>query len=575
MIALEITPGNYLDLYPDTQIQIKRNNPLFGNGNLIPGEYTLPFDIPLTDHNAPLLLHPDVIENQRAKATFRDVTLWFDGLQVKTGQLVLSAIDLDNKKASANLKFGLSSVAEQLKSANLKDISNEVIQITATNYKKTISLTLLNKTGESSLTINGVEVPFEITALVTPADTVSVGIAVNQQTAEHNVKATYVSSQGSEDPFGSILLENENDPLNVDTELLVEYDPEFFTIETNYANNFNAFNTQCRDYLRPGSEPDDTLRFPVYINQRILNLSNGPFGFRGGRGRPRALRLNYGAFNPTIKLSYVLHQLAAFMNVRLTGTLLATTQYQESVIISSQSITRLLPFYRPFNFENPFRAPFIVKEMNVSDYLPDLSLNAFIKALKVRFGLSIRFDEKKGTLSINTIKSLVERTATDITHKMGFLEDVAIPQHQGIIVEAEKNDQDTRSTLDQYTQGSPEFISRKTKIASTLNVNFGNVLTVSMEREEPKSLMLAQIQNGRAVRQTLQSLSELLNPEMRMLLRGRQVRAKADFTAVEILNLDLEQKQRIDQVEYLIKEATITLTMTGIRPVDCTLMSIG
>lgn len=86
MLAVKINNA-FLDLYPNTTISFTLKNLMYLGGatDIIPGSYSLPFTIPLTDRNKRLLKHPGQIDNTLDFIEDEVAEIWFSGIPLFTG----------------------------------------------------------------------------------------------------------------------------------------------------------------------------------------------------------------------------------------------------------------------------------------------------------------------------------------------------------------------------------------------------------------------------------------------------------------------------------------------------------
>src|SRR4051812_22359781 len=118
MIRLEVE-GKALKLPDDVKITLSVNNPLFNDDDIIPGDYSIPFELisPEDDgDNAVALEHVDVIENQTVSRK-RDCKIFFDDVLYKAGKLVNQEI---SGRVQSNFLGGFNAYPN-LKTLKLRD----------------------------------------------------------------------------------------------------------------------------------------------------------------------------------------------------------------------------------------------------------------------------------------------------------------------------------------------------------------------------------------------------------------------------------------------------------------------
>lgn len=91
MIGIEVK-GKMLDIYPDTSIRLTINSPIYTGGEPtnIEGSYTFPFNLPLSDHNSVVLDYPDIAANANTTLLYEGVQLYAEGLPLLKGDLILN-----------------------------------------------------------------------------------------------------------------------------------------------------------------------------------------------------------------------------------------------------------------------------------------------------------------------------------------------------------------------------------------------------------------------------------------------------------------------------------------------------
>lgn len=114
MIQLNLN-GEWIDL-GETDIRLEKVNPMFIT-DLYQGDYTFPFTVPLTDHNARILGLPSRIDLLDRQVEF-NVDVYLYGMFYSTGKLIVNAAT--KKTVSFNIAFGIRAMTNADKS--LKDV---------------------------------------------------------------------------------------------------------------------------------------------------------------------------------------------------------------------------------------------------------------------------------------------------------------------------------------------------------------------------------------------------------------------------------------------------------------------
>lgn len=109
----------FLDLYDGTEINLSLKSPLFDKElDLIPGSYSLPVTVPLTDRNRILLDFPDRRDNYNRHKIIDEVGLYIAGVEYTSGRLYV--VGASNRTAKVSL---LINGLEKLKDKKLSEVN--------------------------------------------------------------------------------------------------------------------------------------------------------------------------------------------------------------------------------------------------------------------------------------------------------------------------------------------------------------------------------------------------------------------------------------------------------------------
>jgi hypothetical protein len=630
MIGIKVN-GEFLDLFPDTRISLKLRNPIFAEGNIIPGSYSLPFEIPCEDlnpYNDRILEHPAEVCRHERKKVHKDVIIYFDGNQLKKGNLIIN--NVEKGVASCNFQFGLASVSEELKSVYVKDIIAEEIVLNAATYTKKAQVAV-----NSNWNFNGVSSPMSITVngkdyeqeAASAADMIQ-GLTdqINANEEAPLAKATFFSSgfNGGTEPY--MELEPLFDPTNLETPFSVAQP----TGNSPQDINFHVL-TNSEEYLQPiadsvnayisATPPDGKIRFPVVFNQAISPIWQAA---KPGEQRTRkppdimmnnqldgTLKLNvyrstitadinltfyaenFTSLAPFLKLKHVIDSIAAYFNISIEGDFLSTEDYTKALIFPQDTLDskQLYVGESEFIFWRP--------SFNLSELVsPDLKAIDLLKALQTRYSLAIYYDEDRRMLTLNTREQiLTNRNYTDITKKVSPPQNIEESFKEGIKLEAETEKDDEFASQDEYSVGMEEELVIKTPVSGILSIkSFPEVPQVSIEY--PVKSIRFVFEHGivtetkeEGARSTTEvtyykatnSLSHTNDFEglytifwkqfLRFLMRRRKVHFEAALTLHDIMNVNWERKIRAGEVNYLLDEMSVTLSPKGINPAQLSLFS--
>ncbi len=155
MISIKVN-NTFLELNSDTRINIKRKNPIFGDGKVIPGSYSIPFEIPIGEAspaNSQTFEHLDIIENAECFDTIQ-AELYIDKVLYQIGDLKISGVD--DFSITTNFVFGFETLSESIKDRTLRDIiTEEIVLFSDTAYQKEVTLNYDIENTDIVLTING------------------------------------------------------------------------------------------------------------------------------------------------------------------------------------------------------------------------------------------------------------------------------------------------------------------------------------------------------------------------------------------------------------------------------------
>ncbi len=585
MIEVVLPNLERLDLYPTTSLSLKRNNPILAEGVFIPGEYSLPFEVPLTESNARNLSHPHLLDNTRSVRKIQDVRIYVDGIFYKKGTIYIGVANNQKKSIQIEFRFGLSAYADSIKTGTLPDIIDEDFVLTATVYQKTVYLqynTTYPLTGDYSLVVNNNR--YEAATLPALASAIDSG--------EQFVTASY-SASGFPGGSGAYItlacaFSGFDTPLKVkpgnnqvwlqSSNIAAIQDPVFTAIEAYY----------------DAEPPDDKIRFPMSVNLRYRkDYEDDHFINYNADGLLIRNTLDFftpgnkNSIQPYVKLSHLLTSIATYLGLTLEGDFIATSYYDEALIDSTENLS----FSADMAGDEKFL--FTKKSFNLRDLVPNITISDFLKALQTRFNLGIYVNENAKTLRLqHRDPILVAKTFQDIT---ALTYDIDNPEQKGVDGVALKSNQSSSDLLaptDKYLFGSAEEI--------TIETNCGSL---HEETEEQTDLDM--------VHQDINS-----SPGLRLLFEGGTI---ADTNAIdrniavsapaegylfadiyaarwkfwlnwyltrrfipgtiqmgmrELTKLNWESKFRIDGIDYILVSTEETITMEGIKPVRVALYKV-
>lgn len=624
MIGIEVA-GEFLDLYPDTRINLKLINPIFADGNVIPGSYSIPFTVPGGDSspkNARLLKNPDVVENQEADPRL-SANIWFDGIRYKTGKI---KIDIGgNSQTSITFRFGLTTISEDFKKLKLRDLVSEVIDMAPSHtYTKKVFLAARTTTygGTFNINVNG--------KVYSGASNSAIAAAINADVEEPRARATYIASvldPGATDHFS---LENYDDPNNVLAPLEIDL-PEseswarWFIEADDFEADYNGpIQTWLNDYH--SATPSSTkLRFGLVKNSGLFTADKTEPGRGGliafsspfinladaddfllnrpvsnGSFNPR----NYTSIVPFVRLRHLIDRIKTIVDIE--GDFETYTDLDEAVIIHSNALDT------PIQFIGTFKWLATRTVFNINEFVPDITVVDFLKGLQTRFNIAVYFNERTNKIRMQSRDAiLADDNFTEISNLCAKKQRVTYELNpSGIRLIAAGDNDDKLSIEDSFEIGNPDteivspisgfnqqeahnpHIFRRWLITSLTSKAFESIVTDREFNtkipftigfyEYRSSLDTSAIDYPTIVKDspsgpfTFTGLAETRwKKYLRFLFNRKGLPVDVQFEIRHLLEIDWEKKYTFDRVKYLIASLDITLTMRGIEPIKSELYPTG
>lgn len=624
MISIKVN-GQFLELYPSTKINLKLNSPIFAEDNVIPGSYTIPFQIPFgqaSEINSIILSHYDVISNTSSKKKIDNVELMFDYVTYKTGQLHIGSFSKTTGDLNINFIFGFSTLVENLKVLEVKELVNEEFVVQNTGIQKAIYLKpTAFASSPYSLVVNGRSYS---------NTTLSLLVADINADPENNANATYFATGttplGETDNF--IRLKNGDDGFNPLAELSVLASPNTFIERRKwYVEPYlDDYLDQVRSFVNTYADevyPDDKIRFP-YINNRglyeddftlITDESTGsgfvkfkrypsvnasdPDGyvkndpFWGLNNNTPFFIENLNSLQPFVLLRHIIDKIIIALNVNLEGDITETSDFDSLLVYSNQTLDI------PLDFIGSQQFIFTKQTFNLKDYVPKIKAVDLLKEFQKLFCAAVYYNEKSGNIRIQSRKHIIENTIyEDITHLAGanpIIEDIS---STGIRLEQAQEDKDLATSPQVYETGNFIEDTIPTKISGldrdildlaifTESATGPYVDNSSQEKNFNLRLFFYKGISTNSSGTDYPSASYKGNYSLKWIdgdeteigmintfwknylhfLKNRKKETRLiNFELRHLLAIDFEKKYRIAGINYLINSIDVTLTMQGIEP---------
>lgn len=625
MIGIEID-NSIVELPADAKVSLKLSNPLFNDDDIIPGDYSLPFDLVTPEDspdNAAILNHPDVVENPVPKRK-QDCKILFDGVAYQSGKIINHQV---GDKMQMSFLGGLNTYPD-FKTLKLRDLMDELITIDGSSITKKIYAKPITAAADYSLTVNGKTYTSSSGVIATALAEISSQIDLDYPYAANSseyVPCSYVensvaSPNGIAAPYLVIYPGRKYISLGFDT-ILASTDPLHalsVTVEDNgvapnynwaveadlgaYYTNFDSF---LAGYLN-GSYPTNKFRFPVAFNEGAgddtgtyktgiaVNVSAGGTITRNNPNYTFTSRLdvsNVNSLQPFVMLSYILGKAATRFGFSYGG------DWTTDPDVVSMLVYNANPLDYPIDFVGNKKFLFWKRSFNLKDLVPDITFVEYLKAFQNRYNLKISLDAKTQTLYIKKREVIAKSVVkVDISSKSSIIKPLEDDTLTGIRLEASKETDDLHATLDQYDVDVVEQ-SIKTDMASlrtsTIVNGFEGIL-VSQKKSDKFALRVfyykGLVSNGFLsldYPQALPDAEAYLDQYDDGALPGlystcwkywlnQRIRRKAatllvSFELADLMNLDMDVKQRYDRNDYFIFSLDVDLTNKAIAPVKAIL----
>jgi hypothetical protein len=620
MIGIQLDGDTeYLDTPEDIAIQIRLENPIFGDAEtLSPGSFSYPFNLPAGDvspKNAQRLKNPDVIENNESYA-LKKASLFFDGVPLKKGNLT-SDNTVGLAKVSSYFTFGLSAINGDIKTARLRDVLTDNYVIAATSITKKV---YVRRTDSSDIviTLNGSSYTFPNTLIGVVDLNVATAAAMHTLTLDDpNAWAPVAEPYSGSSPNGipgvpstsfRVLLKQSytvspgvfadriaTDPM---LPLSVQVDqPSNYQFDVDLGTYYSEFQTFLMPYLNELAYPDNKIRFPVVFNAKAYdeNLKDGEgvnlvnsAGFVQNdpnwglfSGNPGQIK-NYNSIQPFVLLKYVLDQIAIRFGFTWEG------DFYDDAELANILIWNTSPLDDPKDFLGEKQFVYWKRSFAVKDLVPDMNVVDFLKGIASRYNLAVYQNEVTNNVRICYRESISKSiNYEDITDKSSNIKSNDNLRADGYTLLVAKDDTDALSVIESQLIG--------TASTKTIPISCGRLFgsgSASVQSQLQTGPRVSQL-NGADVALRIfhytgivdkgvykyasasisagamdETLSGIYNSNYKIwlfhLLRRLNVHIEATFELVDILKIDWELKRRFDRSNYILKAIDFTLTTRGL-----------
>lgn len=624
MIVVEID-SKKVDLMPDTRLSLTLYNQLFNDDDIIPGDYSLPFELPTAEqspNNAEIFKHPDVLEGTDAFRK-RDARLYFDNVLFKKGKIWNRQT---GETLSANFTFGLANLREDIKTKKLRDLMEEVIVIDNTAIAKKIIITP-GEIGGSPYNILVNKREYSATTLTALRDAINNDVTEPRASCVYNASSTVWGA-----PRAALEISpytNPNDPL---TPLQVDTNEDngneangykWWVASFDMSGYWNAFNTFFASYMT--STPDtDKFRIPFMWNTNLyggqvaangnaqngkstdyvnLSLQTGQNGllfnyiiqYPSYGTKPPFTLVNRNSLQPFVMLKYVMAKASTYFNLGFEGDWLTDADYLSMLIDNAWPLDVKMPFIGKTDFV------FWARSFNLKDLVPDITFLDLLKALQNRYNLSIRYNEKTNKIRIVKRKAIAESVNKEsidaIASVKSAINDLSLT---GMRFESDYEKNDLSSQPDFIDVGTPELTIKSSASglsADVLKNDWGGikgptkshpvkndfklrifyykgiVQTTDLNYTYPSASV-----NAAGYDEKWAGTNGLYNKVWlrwaQQRIRRKSIELTINYELADLMALDMELKKRYDRNDYFIYSLEVEMTMKRINPVKAVLYHV-
>ncbi len=442
--------GQFLELFPDTSINLKLENPIFADNVVIPGGYSLPFSVPGgedSDANAVIFSAPDIISSTQSRYEFTGVQLLIEFLLYKTGSLLVDTAD--SRKTNANFRFSLKNIRPDFKDYKIRDLVDESITITTeTYYKKIVAVHGGGVASPYKLVVN--DDTYEGATLQDLAD--AIDAVVNFSASYETAGSTFGVSGPRVEVEPAIVPELVSQEFSVKftteqditgSDITSDPQTDFLTAYTAWLDAF--YNTPINDYLY----------IPVFRNFRTNSIDdfiNQVSATGYDLGRLTDIPKKGQPYIPYVTLKRVFETMSAEFGITFKGTFFDNPKYSKALWYHTRSFWQDMEYIKGVDYR------FYNSSFNVRDLVPDITVDQLLKGLQRKNNLSIIISDTGREITINYRKaSITDKIYVDWTSISGPVRPVDFTETTtGYKLDGNQEKNDARDQPDTYIYGDPE-----------------------------------------------------------------------------------------------------------------------
>jgi hypothetical protein len=608
---------DFVEVFPNTSISIRLASPLFTTDNIIPGEFSFPFEVPggdLSPRNAKTFNNPDVVENIEA---FRriEASLYYMGVPFKKGKLSITAIN-GRDKYSMNYIFGMSTLSDEFKTKKLPDlVGNPQINIWYDELTKMIYVKPApGAPTPYKLMVNGQRME----ANTLDGLRAQINISFSDQL---KVLSAYVAA-GPNTPLGvapPYLRIFPHDPANIfadythtesfplwvapveDTD---EEKANWYVEAYDQTDYHDRVKDSLADFLTAGPF-NPAVRFPFCWNEKTYDNEQDAIqpnycvnGQAGGdivtndanwgvtNSKPFEIS-NQNTIQPFMRVKYILDRMAEYFNFEWEGDFYTDEKTGRMLLWNT------FQFSFALNYIGTKKYIFFKKSFEYKDLVPDVSCIDFLKALGSRYNLAIYLNQRTGKMRIQKRKTIWSTLSyQDITGMSSPIKSIKPQQLKGVLLKVIREENDVFAVVDQKLIGTEGEVVIESPISGVASDRIGFPYSSTEELSGPvfgqkggskytlRIFYAAGMVDGGASEyyggsntngeftETFDGVDGIYVNEyqeyIRALIKMKEVEVETAFPYRLLHHMDYELRRRYDRSDFLIKEVTVNLTNKGL-----------
>ncbi len=423
MIRIKIA-GEYLDIFPDTSMDITLINPAFAS-DFGRNSESYSFNIPDTPKNRRLTNYASVWLANEPSEMEQDATIFYNTLPLKMGKVVVNQINLQSGTISISFLIDNSKVFDELKSVKLSDLNlggTRTLTSTETAYMELKAI--LDVSGDDLvIVINGYTYSYEWHSGSSSEDALTQLQADIDSQAANGVDAS-VSGTGT-----NAVLRIESDTVGLTAAFEIDIDSaanQQIWIPQDYLGigqmTQNAWSTHMGTVAAASMGTYDYVFAPIYnpdfykeTNADFLGYLNLYDPVAGYFIKNEATASNKWRTNvvPFPRLAYILERILNHIGYTDSSTFTSDADFKRLCFYANKALDDTV-FDENAGSET-FNAG--LTSWNMQEHVPDISCSDFINQLSKLLNISVIFNIENKTFDIIENKDIVSANIVDWSEK--------------------------------------------------------------------------------------------------------------------------------------------------------------